>query len=100
VAEAGGMHRDDIGSSSLSAPPTGVPKVEGMNWVLTWPSDMSTTLALQRLVLIGRVDALHRSRNAQRKRKRKAIAESETEDAAPATTAMAAEDEEKSEREE
>jgi hypothetical protein len=101
VAEADGMHRDDSGSSSVPVPPSGgVPAAEGMNWVLTWPSDVSTTLDLQRLVLIGRTDALHRSRNAQRKRKRKATAESETEDAAPATTAMAAEEEEKSEREE
>jgi hypothetical protein len=101
VAEADGMHRDDSGSSSVPVPPSGgVPAAEGMNWVLTWPSDVSTTLDLQRLVLIGRTDALHRSRNAQRKRKRKATAESETEDAAPATTAMATEEEEKSEREE
>ena len=48
-----------------------VPEVEGMNWVLTWPADMAT-LDLQRLVLIGRADALHRTRNAGRKRKRKA----------------------------
>ena len=50
-----------------------VPEVEGMNWVLTWPADMAT-LDLQRLVLIGRADALHRTRNAGRKRTREAEA--------------------------
>jgi hypothetical protein len=53
-----------------SASAGGVPELEGKQWVLTWPANMST-LDLQRLVLIDRADALHRTRNAGQKRKRK-----------------------------
>ena len=65
---------DDSGPVVAAAPQSAsacVPEFEGQHWVLTWPADMAT-LDLQRLVLIGRVDALHRTRNAGRKRKRKA----------------------------
>ena len=55
---------------SLSSASEGVPPFEGKQWVLTWPANMAT-LDLQRLVLINRADALHRTRNAGRKRKRK-----------------------------
>lgn len=59
------------GAPSGPSSASGVPEVEGMNWVLTWPTDMAT-LNLRRLVLIGRADGLHRSRNTRRKPERKA----------------------------
>ena len=79
---------DDSGPVVAAAPQSAtacVPELEGQHWVLTWPADMAS-LDLQRLVLIGRVDALHRTRNAGRKRKRKAEA------AAVSVTAMVAEE--------
>jgi hypothetical protein len=60
-------------SSPFSSASTGVPEFEGKQWVLTWPANMAT-LDLQRLVLIDRADALHRTRNAGRKRKRPTVA--------------------------
>ena len=74
AAAASASAPTDAGEPTLPAAaapsaPTGVPEVEGRNWVLTWPADMAT-LDLQRLVLLGRTDALHRSRNSKRGRKK------------------------------
>ena len=50
---------DENGSRNSDAP---LPQLAGRHWVLTWPKDM-VSLDVERLVLLKREEALHRSRN-------------------------------------